>query len=593
MRLRADRYIRRTISVIAVLGMAVATYGADDNSATNSQNQTGAQQQSATPGDAQQIQDLKQQVNDQQKQLEELRQLLLDQKKQIDGVSAAQSSTPVVQTPVSEAPAKSNVGDVATVAPIVPPLPAAPAPSAVVPPPPAPAPLPGPQGSAQATLPDSPLQLKVGGTTITPIGFMDATNTWRSTADGDSLKTNFGKFPYNNSLPLARDSEDKMSLQNSRIGARLDGSYKDWHYLGYWESDFVGDFAGNNTQVTSNSVLMRLRLYWVDLRNKHFEVLAGQSWSLLTPNRNGLSALPGDLFYGQEFDVNYLNGLTWGRIPGYRFLYHSDGDKFNIGISFENADQYFGGSGGAGSPQLPSASVFSSDYGNQLDDSQTNDVNIPQLRPDIIAKMAFQPNSRVHVEIGGVSSQFKVFNSSTNQSFTTTGEGGSINANFGLTKSLRLVTNNFWSDGEGRYLFGEVPDVIVRSDGSLSAIHAGSTVNGFEWTLGKFQFYTYYGGIASGKNIALDSNAAHSPIGWGYVGSPNSENKAIQEFTIGWVHTMWRDAKYGALQEMVQYAYFTRDPFYVASNAPKNAHQDAIWFDLRYVLPGTAPSIQY
>ena len=119
-------------------------------------------------------------------------------------------------------------------------------------------------------MPDSPLQLKIGGTTLTPIGFMDLTNTWRSTADGDSLKTNFGKFPYNNSLPLARDTEDKLSLQNSRIGVRFDGSYKDWHYMGYWESDFVGDFAGNNTQVTSNSVLMRLRLYWVDLAQQAF-----------------------------------------------------------------------------------------------------------------------------------------------------------------------------------------------------------------------------------------------------------------------------------------------------------------------------------
>ena len=588
MRLEVDRFIRRTAGVFAVLGLAVAMYGADDNGAANDNKQGGDAQQTATsapastPADAQQAQDLQQQLDD-------LRQIVLDQKRQIDKLEAAESATPA-----EEPPAKSNVGDVATIAPIVPPLPAAPAPPDAVPPAPAPAatPLPGPQGSAQATLPDSPLQLKVGGTTITPIGFMDATNTWRSTADGDSLKTNFGKFPYNNSLPLARDTEDKFSLQNSRIGARFDGSYKDWHYMGYWESDFVGDFAGNNTQVTSNSVLMRLRLYWVDLRNKHFEMLAGQSWSLLTPNRNGLSALPGDLFYGQEFDVNYLNGLTWGRIPGIRFEYHSTGDKINLGLSLENADQYFGGSGGASSPALPGASQFASDYGNQLDASQTNDVNIPQLRPDIIAKLAIQPNSRVHVEVAGVSSQFKVFNSANSTYYTTTGEGGSINANFGLTSKIHLVTNNFWSDGEGRYLFGEVPDVMVRSNGSIAAIHAGSTVDGIEAQVGKFQFYTYYGGIASGKSTALDANGT-TPIGWGYKGASNAQNKAIQEFTIGWVHTLWKDAKFGALQEMLQYAYFTRSPFYVAASAPKNAHQDAIWFDLRYTLPGTAPTIQY
>jgi len=555
---------------MVVLGLTASAFAADEAG--------------APAGETKETQELKQQLADQQKQIEELRLILLGQKKQIDGVAAAQSATPIEETP-----AKSNVGDVASIAPIVPPLPAAPAPNAVVPP----APAPGPQASAASQVPDSPLQLKVGGTTITPIGFMDFTNTWRSTADGDSLKTNFGKFPYNNSLPLARDTEDKMSLQNSRIGVRFDGAWKDWHYLGYWESDFVGDFAGNNTQVTSNSVLFRLRLYWINLRNKHFEVQAGQSWSLLTPNRNGLSALPGDLFYGQEFDVNYLNGLAWGRIPGIRFLYHSNGDKINFGVSLENADQYFGGSGGASSPLLPAASVFSaSDYGNQLDASQTNDVSIPQLRPDVIAKLAIQPNSRVHVEIAGVTSQFKVFNSTNSTYYTTTGEGGSINANFGITPKIHLVTNNFWSDGEGRYLFGEVPDVIVRSDGSLSAIHAGSTVDGIEAQVGKFQFYTYYGGIASGKNTALDANGK-TPIGWGYSGASNAQNKAIQEFTIGWVHTLWRDAKYGALQEMVQYAYFTRSPFYVATGAPKNAHQDAIWFDLRYVLPGSAPTVQY
>lgn len=584
MRLEVDRIIRRGMSAIAVLGLAIAMYGADDNGAASGN----APQDANKSGDAQQVQDLKQQMADQQKQIEELRLLLLDQKKQIDNVAGAQSATPVEETP-----AKSNVGDVTSIAPIVPPLPAAPAPAPAVPDaaaPPAATPLPGPQGSAQATLPDSPLQLKLGGTSITPVGFMDATNTWRSTADGDSLKTNFGKFPYNNSLPLARDTEDKISLQNSRVGARFDGSYKDWHYMGYWESDFVGDFAGNNTQVTSNSVLMRLRLYWVQLRNKHFEVLGGQSWSMLTPNRNGISPLPGDLFYGQEFDVNYLNGLTWGRIPGFRVLWHSDGDKVNLGFSVENADQYFGGSGGASSPTLPAA-FSSNDYGNQIDASQTNDVSIPQLRPDLIAKLAIQPNNRFHIEVAGVSSEFKVFNNLTNTYYTTTGEGGSVNANFGLTSKLRLVTNNFWSDGEGRYLFGEIPDFIVRSNGSLSAIHAGSTVDGIEAQVGKFQLYAYYGGIASGKNIALDTN--NSLIGWGYHGASNAQNKAIQEFTIGWVHTMWKDAKFGALQEMVQYAYFTRSPFYDAVGAPKNAHQDAIWFDLRYVLPGTAPTIQY
>ena len=37
----------------------------------------------------------------------------------------------------------------------------------------------------------------------------------------------------------------------------------------------------------------RLRLFWVDVTKDKWEFLAGQSWSMLTPNRKGISALPG------------------------------------------------------------------------------------------------------------------------------------------------------------------------------------------------------------------------------------------------------------------------------------------------------------
>ena len=76
-----------------------------------------------------------------------------------------------------------------------------------------------------------------------------------------------------------------------------------------------------------------------------WEFLGGQSWSMLTPNRKGISALPGDLFYSQVMDVNYMAGLTWTRQPGMRVLYHPN-DKVTLGVSFENPNQYdrrFGG----------------------------------------------------------------------------------------------------------------------------------------------------------------------------------------------------------------------------------------------------------
>ncbi len=52
--------------------------------------------------------------------------------------------------------------------------------------------------------------------------------------------------------------------------------------------------------------------------------------------------------------------------------------------------------------------------------------------------------------------------------------------NWEAVKNFRLVSNNFWSDGGGRYLFGQAPDVIVRPDGSPSPVHSGSMIQGFE-----------------------------------------------------------------------------------------------------------------
>ena len=284
---------------------------------------------------------LKQELLEQKKQIEESRQLLIDLKREIDSLRNQLAPTRNTDGPLTTMgrPERNimTLGDVASTTPIIPRglAPALP-----------------PVSAAQPALPQvaasqsSPLQLNIGDATITPVGFMDLTDTFRSTNSGASLKTNFGNFPYNNT-PQGRLSENRISAQNSRLGLRVDANFKGSHVLGYYEGDFVGDNAGGNNQVTSNSVTYRMRLYWLNLRRGIWEFQAGQSWSLLTPNRNGLSALPGDLFYGQVVDVNYINGLTWGRIPGVRVIVHPS-RVLTAGISLENSEQYIGGSGGGG-----------------------------------------------------------------------------------------------------------------------------------------------------------------------------------------------------------------------------------------------------
>jgi hypothetical protein len=561
------------LSALAALAITVVQVrAADGENAKSAAKTTGANSVSSASPELSELAALEARIEEQQQQIEQLQKTIQEQHRAIERLSQTLTAKAPAGTPRSTAeiasaapsgaqqPASANAVAASTATP-----PAGPAP--------------------QAELPESPLQLRIGNSAITPVGFMDITNTWRSTNAGTSLQTNFGSFPYNN-VVAGRLSEDKWSGENSRLGFRVDTTVKGANVLGYFEGDFVGGVTGNNTQVSSNSMLFRIRQYYVDVRKGFWEVLAGQAWSLITPNRRGMSPLPADLFYSQVVDVNYTNGLYWGRIPGIRFIGHPS-NKFTFGLALENSTQYLGGSGGGGVPLLPTA--LATAYNGEVDNGATNDRNLPNVHPDILGKIVYEPTRRLHLEMGGLETTVKTFNPLTNQYFTKAGGAATFSINAEVVKNFRVVTNNFYGDGAGRYLFGAAPNFIVRADGSPSLVHAASTVSGFEATIKNFAPYIYYGGVYIDRNTAFDANGT-TRIGYGYTGSANGQNRSIQEITGGWTHTFWRDGRYGALQWMAQYAYFFRNPWFVAPGTPKTAHETAIWFNLRYVLPGTPPS---
>jgi hypothetical protein len=516
------------------------------------------------------IRELKQQMAEQQKQIEELRAMLKEQSK-LPGDSSAKDNT-------KAQPAAPAGSDLASMSPMLPSGRTA-ALSPV---------LPRPQ-KIDATQVVAPLQFRLGDAYFTPFGFMDFTAVFRDTDPGSGIGTNFGSIPYRTQSNVAGNlSEFRLSPQNSRLGMRVDTMVKGARVLGYWESDFsggVGNPPVGNISVSSNSYPFRLRLYWADVRKGKFEFLAGQTWSLLTPGRKGISPLPGDLFYTNVIDVNYQLGLVWGRIPEFRMVLHPS-EKVTIAVALGNAEQYIGGSGGGGTIVLPTNLAAS--YAGQLDNGTTT-LAAPNLHPDIIGKIAFDPTKALHFEIGVVERTFRTYNPLTARHFTATGAGFQANLNFELVKNFRFVTNNYWSDGGGRYIFGQAPDLAIRNDGSPSLIKSGSTVTGFEFTHSNFQAYTYYGGVYVARNVIAASNNGDL-VGYGFTGSPNSQNRSIQEGTIGFIDTFWKDAKYGALSLMGQYSYFTRNPWFVASGTPKNTHMNEMWLNLRFALPGSPPS---
>lgn len=570
--------LRCAVTTGAIVSTMTTGYAADDSTASS-----------------QQVQELKQQLADQQKQIEELRMLLVGQQKKIESVSNPAPTAVPVAAPAPEAAApRKSVGEVASLTPILPALPAAPRPVAVPLPPAPQAAKPDASANPCEASPEgqTPAFIRLGSTCLIPVGFMDLTTVWRDKNAGSSMGSNFGSVPYNNTVN-GNLSEFRFTPQNSRIGFRFDGDWKGTHFIGYNEFDFNGTSGSNGIGVNNGAFVPRLRLFWVDVRKGKLEYLVGQSWSMMTPNRKGLSALPGDLFYTQVVDINYMAGLTWTRQPGMRLLYHPN-KTVTWGFSVENPDQYAGGSAGGSTITYPAA--FASLANSQLDVSQNvsagqNILNQPTVTPDFISKVAFDPSSRLHIEVGGVERNFKVVNPSLlSQKFTKSGGGVMFGVNAEVIKNFRLVTTNYWSDGGGRYLFGQAPDLVVRSNGSLSLVHSGGTIDGFEARVNpKWLLYGYYGAYYIGRNTGLDANGT-TRIGYGYTGSPNSQNRAINEVTFGFNQTWWSSPRYGAVNFMGQYEWLSRNPWYVATGAPKGTHDSTIYFNLRYTLPGGMPN---
>jgi hypothetical protein len=529
---------------------------------------------------------LKAQLEAQEKQIEALRAALEAQKKVLDQVLAQQTAGARAPAAANSAPPASaaaqrklpTLGEVASTSPILPPDPT-PSPTPILNPP-----QPQPRNEA------APLQLHLGNISITPVGFLDAAGVWRSKAAGSGIGSNFGNIPFDNSVPGGKLSEFRFSPQNSRIGFRIDGNWKGYKFTNYLETDFLGTGAANNIGITNGAFVPRIRLFWLSVRKGGWEFLGGQSWSMFTPSRKGIAALPGNVFYSQVFDVNYLIGLPWTRQPGFRLLYHGPDEKVTFGISLENPNQYMGGYGGSAQIVLPAS--LSGIAGSQLDNGSAGFLSTPNVRPDLIAKLAFDPTPDLHLEVGGISRTFKVYNTSTGmptsgQTFSSEGYGGEFNGEFAPVKHFRLISNNAVGAGIGRYFFGNAPDVIVRADGSLSPIHVFGSTDGFETTVNKTLFYFYFGGLFTHQNVAVDTNGNY--IGWGYPGSSNGQDHSIEEYTFGINQTLWKSPAYGAVNFMAQYEYATRSPWYVAPGAMSNAADHTVYFDLRYSLPGAPP----
>ena len=416
----------------------------------------------------------------------------------------------------------------------------------------------------------SPLAFHIGGADFTPGGFMDFATAWRSTNIGSGVATSFAGVPMSNTA-AGRIQEFRSSAANSRVTLTItENPTKNLLVTGYVEADFYGN-QPTNLFVTSNANTFRMRHFWASAAKGKWEVLGGQTWTLLTPNRVGITPVSSNVFVTLGEDSNYMTGLIWGRPGQLRVTYHAN-KNWTIAAAVENPEQFV-----TTGVTLPAFAATQVDNGSLS--------STPNVRPDITAKIAYDTQvsgKALHFELAGFSSQFRV-SPAQGKYFNAQGLGGDFDTSLELAKNFRLIVTGFYSTGGGRFAVGLGPDLVVGPDGSISPVHSIAGIAGFEYAPNaKSQFFTYYGGTYFNRNYTVVSPGNY--LGFGFPGS-SSANRQFQEGEAGYYYTFFRNPRYGALQFIGEYAYLSRAPWSVPAGTPSTAHAHMVFGSMRFTLP--------
>ena len=437
---------------------------------------------------------------------------------------------------------------------------------------------------------DSPLSIHFGQARLTPGGWVDFTSYYRSTNVGSGLGTSFATIPYSNTVQGGL-SETRFTAQGSRVSLRADETLGPVRVFAYTEADFNG-YLPSNAYVSTNSASLRLRVYFTDLKSGRWELLAGQSWSMLTPNRVGVSPFLSEIYNTLHLDTNYQLGLTYARQTQIRTVYHFS-DNVALAFSAENPQQFSGGA--ATFPAL--FSTAQTDLGSST--GAGGGTATPNVHPDLIAKLSADAGwggRKWHFETAGLLTPVGILTPATitgSASVKDIREGGGISgaANMEVMKHLHVILTGFWSDGGGRYIGGLGPAFVVAQQGETSSpfsvqmVHSGSGIAGFEWLAHKKSVIALtYSGAYFAREFSIDPSTGKL-VGYGFPGSSNSNNRALHEGTLATQTTLWKFPGYGSVQVITQSSYIQRAPWYLAPGAPTNAHVFAGYANLRYVLP--------
>lgn len=224
-----------------------------------------------------------------------------------------------------------------------------------------------------------------------PVSACDFENIFRTTNTQSNIATDFAGIPFSNTAP-GSVSEFRATAQFSRLNFKIEDHFRGNDFIGYVEGDFSGNNAPGVYQ-SVNSLNNRLRLYFGYAKRGKWEILGGQTWSWLTPNRDGIGPFPSELAVTYNEDQNLGVGVPYTRAAEFRVAYHVN-EHWAIGAGIENSNQFIGG-------YVALPAQFSA-VGSQFDNNAN--TGAADLMPDILAKTTYDTNlgaRHFHAELTG------------------------------------------------------------------------------------------------------------------------------------------------------------------------------------------------
>jgi hypothetical protein len=464
------------------------------------------------------------------------------------------------------------------------------------------------------------------GVKVTLGGFLAAETVTRQRNEVADMGSPFQAIPYPFS-PQYNENEFRASARQSRISLLIEGKLDPIQKLsGYYEMDFLGVGQTSNYN-QSNSWAPRLRQAYLDYDNTGygFHLLAGQAWSLLTQNQVGITPRKENI--PLTIDANYVVGFNYTRNWQIRMV-EEFGPAFSAGVSVEapaaivsasTATTPLGLGGAFASGSLVNGVIVNFNNvgpgsGFLTGTSFTNDV-----APDVIAKLAWDPGWG-HYEVFGVQrffsdnvlSCFPV--SCVTGSITVTGAasqkitygqgvGGSVLLPV-ISKYLDFTGNVMYGRGVGRYGAGQLPDVTIASDGSLSPLTELTAMVGL--IAHPYEGLDVYGyaGIEQVNANSFDlpaGTAGGNLFGFGNAGFNNAgcttttsssfgtgaapvnciaNNRRLSDVTAGFWQNLYK-GQYGRLAVGAQWEIIRRDSFTGIGGAP-STNENIVLTSLRW-----------